>query len=101
MRLVISVNIAVACASVLTAVGSCGTRKRETPPAFRQLTNGSVDASSPSLSPDGTLVVYLSEPAESNNADIWVQAVEGGSPKRLTSHPARDYDPVFSGDAKS
>src|ERR1700736_2858501 len=100
MRLVIPATIAVACALVLTDSG-CGKRKRQVPPPFRQLTDGSGDTHSPNLSPDGKLVVYVSDRAESGNPDIWVQAVRGGSPLRLTNHPARDYDPVFSGDAKS
>src|ERR1700682_5391592 len=97
MRLRISVTVAVVCALVLT---SCGSRN-QAPPPFRQLTNGSVDTSSPNLSPDGNLVVYVSVPGESGNADIWVQAVAGGFPTRLTNHPARDYDRVFWGVGKS
>ncbi|MFK7912211.1 MAG: S41 family peptidase [Akkermansiaceae bacterium] len=52
-------------------------------------------ASFPSLSPDGSKVLF------SWNGDIWIAATEGGQSTRLTSHPAWDFAPRFTPDGKS
>jgi Tol biopolymer transport system component len=50
----------------------------------------------PSLSPDGSQVVYSWDGENRDNADIYVKLVSGGHPLRLTIHPARDISPVWS-----
>ncbi|MFN7992794.1 MAG: hypothetical protein U0Q18_04300 [Bryobacteraceae bacterium] len=59
------------------------------------------EAGSPSLSPDGRFIVFVSDYGETGNRDIWVQSVDQGTGLRLTRDPAADYDPVFSGDGKT
>ena len=51
----------------------------------------------PQVSPDGKWVTYqVSTPdleANKSMTDIWVTSVDGKTTKRLTSHPAADYNP--------
>ncbi len=60
---------------------------------------------SPSLSPQGTQVVYTLRTtdmdANKGRYDLWLSAVAGGQPLRLTSHDANDTDPAWSADGKS
>ena len=52
-------------------------------------------ASFPSLSPDGSKVLF------SWGGDIWSTPAEGGRSTRLTTHPAWDFAPHFTPDGKS
>ncbi len=52
----------------------------------RQLTSGVGDETSPSFSPDGTMVAFTGE--YDGNRDVFVVPATGGVPKRLTYHPA-------------
>lgn len=56
----------------------------------------------PVLAPDGTRVAYTvtAYDMEENrgNADVWVQAIAGGEPRRLTTNKASDSAPVWSPD---
>ncbi|MCA9061560.1 MAG: PD40 domain-containing protein [Planctomycetaceae bacterium] len=52
-------------------------------------------ATSPTVSPDGSEVVYVSR------GDLWAVSAEGGSARRLTAHPSEDSDPHFSPDGQS
>ncbi len=52
-------------------------------------------ASFPSLSPDGSKVLF------SWKGDIWTAAASGGKAERLTTHPAWDFAPKFAPDGKS
>ncbi len=58
--------------------------------------------SSPVPSPDGRLVAFVATDysLEENrgNADIWIVPSEGGTPRRLTTHPSADNNPVFAPD---
>lgn len=53
-------------------------------------------ARDPALSPDGRSVAYVSR--EDGNSEIYVRAVEGGSPLRITEDPSADQNPVWSPD---
>src|SRR5262245_15735282 len=57
------------------------------------------------LSPDGKWVAYsVTVPdlkQSSSNTDIWLVAVEGGEPIRLTTSPASDDQPRWSPDGKT
>src|SRR5438552_2294134 len=91
----------VAICAFLACMG-CSTLHRQSadPFGYRQLTKDGGETSCPSLSRDGKFVVYASDRASPGNLDIWVQAVDRGTPVRVTDHPARDYDPVFSADGQ-
>jgi serine/threonine protein kinase len=65
---------------------------------LRRLMNVGGLAIDPAISPDGKLVAYASDRADSSNLDIWVQQLDGGGATRLTDDPADDYSPTFSPD---
>ena len=48
----------------------------------------------PSISPDGKSVVF------SYGGDLYIVASEGGEARKLTSHQAYDYSPIWSPDGK-
>ena len=49
----------------------------------------------PSISPDGKTIVFAYQ------GDLFTVSTEGGQAKQITSHPARDFSPVWSPDSKS
>jgi Tol biopolymer transport system component len=52
----------------------------------------------PRISPDGKkLAVSMPDPF-TGNRDVWVMDLAAGVPQRLTSHPANDWQPVWSPD---
>jgi dipeptidyl aminopeptidase/acylaminoacyl peptidase len=51
----------------------------------RRLNAEGKSASSPSFSPDGSTLYYLS--AESGSMQVWSAAVKGGAPKQVTDYP--------------
>ena len=55
----------------------------------------------PSLSPDGQQVVFAWHREASDNYDVYVQRVQGGTPLQLTSHPQHDWSPAWSPDGAS
>jgi len=50
----------------------------------------------PSLSPDGSQVVFTWTGPRNDNADIYVQRIGSGQPMRLTQSPRSDHNPVWS-----
>ncbi len=55
----------------------------------------------PSFSPDGNYVTFSWNGPNQDNPDIYVQMIRGtGSPHRLTTDPANDYNPVWSADGR-
>jgi dipeptidyl aminopeptidase/acylaminoacyl peptidase len=60
--------------------------------------------SDPQVSPDGARVAFAQTDvdlaARSQNTDIWLVAVAGGAPRRLTQDPASDSRPRWSPDGK-
>ena len=89
---------------VATAVGFLLWRGSRPEPApqpgqIDQLTDFQGRETSPSLSPDGTVVVYAR--SVEGNYDIFYQRVEGGQPINLTAgSPADDIQPAFSPDGQ-
>ncbi|MEQ1796837.1 MAG: S9 family peptidase, partial [Lacibacter sp.] len=73
------------------------TRKLDT------LTRGNHNETTPSFSPDGLKIVYVSnvtdDPDRNSNTDIFVLELKTGSkPKQLTTFKGEDQSPVFSPD---
>jgi serine/threonine protein kinase len=54
----------------------------------------------PSLSPDGSQVVFTWTGDKQNNQDIYVQMIGQRSTLRLTTDPRNDYNPVWSPDGR-
>lgn len=52
----------------------------------------------PSFSPDGQLIVYMSERDE--NRDLYIMDLEGNEVDKITSHAANDYEPDWSPDGE-
>jgi dipeptidyl aminopeptidase/acylaminoacyl peptidase len=71
----------------------------------RQLTDGEWDDASPSWSPDGTRLVFVSARHEDwdydNAADVWVVAAQGGEPMCVTDTSGPVASPVFSPDGQT
>jgi Tol biopolymer transport system component len=65
----------------------------------RQITSSSGWETEPQLSPDGSVIAFVSN--ESGNPDIWLTSVHGGEPLRLTDHPASDRQPSWFPDGSS
>jgi eukaryotic-like serine/threonine-protein kinase len=66
---------------------------------FARLTDQEGSESFPSLSPDGTYLLYMK--SANGNADIYLQRVGGGNPVNLTlDSPADDTQPAFSPDGQ-
>ncbi len=61
--------------------------------------------SDPQVSPDGRWVVYvvseLDRATEKTNSDLWLIALAGGEPKRLTTAAGADTHPRWSPDGKT
>lgn len=68
-----------------------------TPPEIRQLTSYSGTETEPTFSPDGKQFAFVWDGGV-GNFDIYVQAVDGGSPLRLTFDAAQDLFPAWSPD---
>ena len=64
----------------------------------RLLTHGASADRQPVYSPDGGRVVFSSN--RSGNLDLWALEPATGSLRRLTDHPAEDWDPAFLPDGR-
>jgi len=60
--------------------------------------------SSPAPSPDGTRIAFVVKTIDVENntsdTDLWLVGVDGSRLQRLTSHPAADFNPVWSPDGR-
>jgi dipeptidyl aminopeptidase/acylaminoacyl peptidase len=63
-----------------------------------QLTRLGEHSAWPGWSPDGRWIAFDSQ--ENGRWDVWIISVEGGTPRRMTNHPADDDEPSFSRDGK-
>ena len=87
-------------AFVAYRAGVAGVRPLATVP----VTSYPGDERDPDLSPDGARVAFAwdgggaTEPGGDRQFDVYVQPAEGGTPTRLTMHPADDRSPAWSPD---
>ena len=65
------------------------------------LTSLAGEVRAPSLSPDGSYVVFSWTGESPGNADLYVQHVSAGDPIRLTTDPGHDYSPSWSPDGRT
>jgi Tol biopolymer transport system component len=65
----------------------------------RQITTGPGWAAEPALSPDGSLVAFVS--TRGSGADLWVTDVKGGEPLRLTDDAAVEHSPDWFPDGSA
>jgi eukaryotic-like serine/threonine-protein kinase len=65
----------------------------------RQFTSAPEWDADPAISPDGTLVAYVSN--SSGEPEIWVVDPDGGEPLRLTHEPAENRKPAWFPDGRS
>lgn len=74
----------------------------------KQLTTGDFDHTSPTWSPDGRWVAFVSnrnnatvrDPNWSNNSDIYLVPADSGAVRQLTTNPGPDRSPSFSPDGR-
>jgi Tol biopolymer transport system component len=93
---------AVLVATGLAVVQSRRTSRELTPPRGVPLTSLPGVVRSPSLSPDGTYVVFSWNGPRQDNPDLYVQQIGVTAPPyRLTSDPANDYSPSWSPDGRT
>ena len=98
---------ALAAAGVLFAAGTAAwmivTFRRAPPPDITvvPLTSFPGDEYDPSLSPDGSQVVFSWTGPDDNNIDLYIKQVDGErSMRRLTTDPGRDEFPAWSPDGQ-
>jgi eukaryotic-like serine/threonine-protein kinase len=70
------------------------------PPRTVHLTTLSGAERSPSLSPDGTYVVFSWAAPGRDHQDIYVQMIGSGAPLQLTTDGQDDYNPIWSPDGR-
>jgi TolB protein len=63
-----------------------------------QLTNNDVGESTPSFTPDGRSIVYVSE--ADGNPDVFIMHADGSDKRNLTRHPGADGHPRVSADGR-
>ena len=89
-------------AAAVMLVPVIGARQSTAPPLVAgdlvQLTFDPGYSGGAALSPDGTLVAFVSDRAGEGNLDIWIQPVKGGNPVRVTHDPEDERMPSFSPD---
>lgn len=96
------------CGALLFAVGSgiwfWRTRHAPAPPAplaqkpVVVVTDFQGEELSPSLAPDGSRVAFSWNGDSAENFDIYIRALDGGAPRRLTTDSSDDLDPRWSPD---
>jgi eukaryotic-like serine/threonine-protein kinase len=91
--------VALAAGALYVSGGGRGAAKKAYKLNFTRLTDQEGSESFPSLSPDGTFLLYVK--SAGGNADIYLQRVGGGNPHDLTDDsPVDDTQPAYSPDGQ-
>lgn len=72
---------------------------KDQPIVAHRLTSSDGDEARPCISPDGNWVAFTAQ--YDGNSDVFVMAVDGGPPRRLTFHPAPDIALGWTPDGQS
>jgi Tol biopolymer transport system component/DNA-binding winged helix-turn-helix (wHTH) protein len=88
--------------AALAAAVLAGRLRRPHPPdlRFTPLTTYRGHQRQPSFSPEGTRVAFSWEGPDGRNTDIYVKLIGPSDPVRLTTDPARDFNPAWSPDGR-
>ena len=68
--------------------------------APRQVTSNAAGDELPALSPDGSLIAFVSERDGAGDLDVWTAAFDGTAQGLLLDGAGRDLDPVFTPDGE-
>lgn len=101
LRIVAAAAVAVllgAAAALWLVTRVDGRTERRMPGALTQLTVDPAFDGQPAISPDGAIVVFVSE--RSGVPELWIRPIVGGEEKALTSGDGGAVDPVFSPDGR-
>lgn len=93
-------SIALALALIALVITQVRSRVAESdaPPQITLVTSLPGVESQPYFAPDGKHLVYVWSGENGENSDIYVQSLEDGSVRRITTDPASDVSPVWSPD---
>lgn len=67
----------------------------------RRITSGSGLSLAPAISPDGSLIAFVSDRGKSGSFAIWTKPYDSGEPKQVTSGEFNEIDPDFSPDGRT
>ena len=89
--------------AVSVGLGVFGPADEAAPEPLRavQLTSYRGSETSPSFSPDGNQVAFCWNGENQDNFDIYVKVIGSETPLRLTTDPAQDFSPAWSGDGRT
>ncbi|HEY1895887.1 MAG TPA: protein kinase [Terracidiphilus sp.] len=97
------VSIATAVALVLTfaVLIVIGANQAPSLGDLNQITPAMDFSVSPRLSAGGKTITYVSDRADPGSQDVWVQQLDGGTPRRVTTLPALEKNPSISPDGRT
>ena len=92
--------LAIAGAGLVSRRTAADPGRLEPAPAILSLSSYPGEQSSPSLSPDGSMVAFTWNGEAQDNFDIYIKVVDAPNAVRLTTNPARDVAPAWSPDGQ-
>jgi Tol biopolymer transport system component/DNA-binding winged helix-turn-helix (wHTH) protein len=102
LKILIGITAAGVLALAIIAYGIWIGKSKAEPPPLRVVpfTSYEGNETQPAFSPDGRYIAFVWKGERGDNVDIYVKPVDGGTPLRLTTDPARDSSPVWSPDGR-